>query len=508
MTVKIFDTTLRDGEQSPGVNLNVEEKLRIARQLEKLKVDVIEAGFPVASEGDFAAVKKIAEEITGPTIAGLARANSGDIERAWEAVRPAEKPRIHTFIATSPVHMEYKLEKTPEEVRQQAVEAVRLAKSYTEDVEFSAEDAFRSDKDYLCRLFQEVIAAGATTVNIPDTVGYATPQEFGDLIAYIRNNVENISEAEISVHCHDDLGMGVANSLAAVENGAVQIECAVNGIGERAGNAALEEVALSLYTRGDYYQRETSLNLEEIHRTSRLVSNLTGMNIQPNKAVVGENAFAHESGIHQDGVLKERTTYEIMDASTIGLEENKIVLGKHSGRSAFREKLKDLGYELDAEELNDAFTRFKELTDRKKEITNLDLEAIVEGQLVQGEQVLELKKVQVTTGLGISTATVHMEKAGEKVLESACSEGGPIDAAYETINRITGHDCKLRLFKIDAITGGKDALGHVTVKIENKAGSDKDNKDVYLGRGVSTDILKASTLAYVNATNRMLAAQK
>ncbi len=508
MTVKIFDTTLRDGEQSPGVNLNVEEKLRIASQLEKLQVDIIEAGFPVASEGDFTAVKKIAEQISGPTVAALARASSGDIERAWEAVKPAEKPRIHTFIATSPIHMKHKLEKTPEEVKQQAVEAVRQAKSYTEDVEFSAEDAFRSDRDYLCQLFQEVIAAGASTVNIPDTVGYATPQEFGELVAYIKNNVSNISKAEISVHCHDDLGLATANSLAAVEKGAVQIECAVNGIGERAGNAALEETVLALYTREDYYQREISLNLEEIHRTSRLVSNLTGMDIQPNKAVVGENAFAHESGIHQDGVLKERTTYEIMNASTIGLEENKIVMGKHSGRSAFREKLKDLGYELEEEKLNDAFTRFKELTDRKKEITNLDLEAIVEGQLVQGEQILELKKVQVTTGLGISTATVHLEKSGEKVLESACSEGGPIDAAYETINRITGHDCELRIFKIDAITGGKDALGHVTVKIENKAGAKGDNKGIYLGRGVSTDILKASTLAYVNATNRMLVAQK
>ncbi len=508
MTVKIFDTTLRDGEQSPGVNLNAEEKLRIARQLEKLQVDVIEAGFPVASEGDFRSVKKIAAEISGATIAGLARANSGDIERAWQAVKAAEKPRIHTFIAASPVHMKHKLKKSPAEVKQQAVEAVQQAKGYTDDVEFSAEDAFRSDRDFLCQLFQEVIAAGATTVNIPDTVGYATPREFGNLVAYIINNVSNITEAEISVHCHDDLGMGTANSLAAVEKGAAQVECAVNGIGERAGNAALEEVALALYTREDYYQQETSLNLEEIHRTSRLVSNLTGMDIQPNKAVVGENAFAHESGIHQDGVLKERTTYEIMDAETIGLEENKIVLGKHSGRSAFKEKLTDLGFELNAEELNDAFTRFKELTDRKKEITNLDLEAIVEGQLVQGDQVLELKKVQVTTGLGISTATVHMEKSGEKVLESACSEGGPIDAVYETINQITGHDCKLRIFKIDAITGGKDALGHVTVKIESNSKAGQDNSGIYLGRGVSTDILKASTLAYVNATNRMLAAEK
>jgi len=505
MTVKIFDTTLRDGEQSPGVNLNEEEKYRIARQLEKLGVDVIEAGFPVASGGDFRAVRRIAGELEGPTVAALARTNKGDIDRAWEAVKPAENPRIHTFIATSPVHMEYKLDKSPEEVLEAAVEAVERASGYTDDVEFSAEDAFRSDRDFLCRLFEKVIAAGATTVNIPDTVGYATPEEFGGLVAHINNNVSNIDRAEISVHCHDDLGLAAANSIAAVNNGAQQVECAINGIGERAGNAALEEIALALYTRRDYFQEESTLQLDEIHRASRMVSHLTGMEVQPNKAIVGENAFAHESGIHQDGVLKERTTYEIMDAGTIGLEENKMVLGKHSGRSAFRQKLDEMGYELDEEQLNAAFKRFKDLTDRKKEITTLDLEAIVEGELVQSGEELELKKVQVTTGMGISTATVHMEKCGEKKLESACSEGGPVDAVYQTINRIIGRDVRLRLFKIDSITGGKDALGHVTVKVENNGRSSAEEKEIYLGRGVSTDILRASADAYTEAVSKMLA---
>ncbi len=510
MTVKIFDTTLRDGEQSPGVNLNAEEKLRIAQQLARLQVDVIEAGFPISSSGDFEAVRGIAEKVSGSVIAGLARASDEDIDRAWEAVKPADRPRIHTFIATSPVHMEHKLQKTPEEVLQDAVQAVKRAKSYCEDVEFSAEDAFRSDKDFLCRLFTAVIEAGATTINIPDTVGYATPEEFRSFVKYISAYVENISQAEISVHCHNDLGLAAANSLAALDAGVTQIECAVNGIGERAGNAALEEIVLALHTRKEKYDQKTSLNLQEIHRTSRLVSNLTGMEVQPNKAIVGENAFAHEAGIHQDGVLKERTTYEIMDASTIGLEENKIVLGKHSGRSAFREKLKELGYNLDEEQLNSAFQKFKELTDRKKEISSLDLEAIVEGQLLQTGDILELKKLQITTGTGISTATVHMEKCGDKVLESACSEGGPVDAVYRTINAVSGWSPSLRLFKIDAITGGKDALAHVTVKIENDiekecgAGHQKDRDGVYLGRGVSTDTLKASALAYINATNRLL----
>ncbi len=497
MAIKIFDTTLRDGEQSPGVSLNVKEKLKIAKQLAKLEVDVIEAGFPIASPGDFRAVKKIAEEVTGPEIVGLARTQKKDIDRAGEALKAAEKPKIHTFIATSPIHMEYKLNKEPEEVLADAVQAVEQAKEYTELVEFSAEDAFRSDKDFLCKIFERAIEAGATTINIPDTVGYATPQEFGELVNYIRQNVSNIEEAVISVHCHNDLGMATANSLAAVENGAQQVECAVNGIGERAGNTALEEVALALRTRQDYYADQTDLDLKEIARTSRLVSHLTGMEVQPNKAIVGKNAFAHESGIHQDGVIKERTTYEIMDAETIGLKQDNIVLGKLSGRNAFRQKLAELGYKLDDEELNSAFKRFKELADRKKKITTLDLEAIMEDEISQVSETYGINLLQVTSSNGLATATVQMFKGDDKLNESACSEGGPIDAVYEAMNRITGLDCKLEQYKIDAVTEGKDALGEVIVKLEY-------NNEVYIGRGVSTDVIEASAKAYNNALNKIL----
>ncbi|GAB6099898.1 2-isopropylmalate synthase [Halanaerocella petrolearia] len=498
MGVKIFDTTLRDGEQSPGVSLSVKEKVEIAKQLAKLEVDVIEAGFPIASPGDFKAVKKIAQEVSGPVVAGLARATKGDIDRAWEALQEAEKPRIHTFIATSPVHMEYKLKKEPEEVLDAAVKAVEYAKSYTEDVEFSAEDAFRSNKDFLCDIFEAVIKAGATTINIPDTVGYATPEEFGGLISYIKDNVSNIDNAVISVHCHNDLGLAVANSLAAVDNGAQQVECAVNGLGERAGNTALEEIALSLNTRYDYFSDQTSLNLKEIARTSRLVSHLTGMPIQPNKAIVGQNAFAHESGIHQDGVIKERTTYEIMDAQTIGLKKNKIVLGKHSGRHAFREKLEQLGYKLDQDELDSAFKRFKDLADKKKEITNLDLEAVMEDEISQPPNIYQINLLQVTSSNGLATATLQMNREDEVVNESACSEGGPIDAVYEAMNRITGLDCKLANYNIDAVTSGKDALGEVIVKLEYQ-------DELYIGRGVSTDVIEASAKAYNNAVNKVAA---
>ncbi len=500
MGIKIFDTTLRDGEQSPGVSLSVEEKLEIAKQLARLKIDVIEAGFPISSSGDFKAVKKIAQEVKGPVIAGLARATKKDIDRAWEALQEAERPRIHTFIATSPVHMKHKLQKSPNEVLKSAVEAVRYAKSYTDNVEFSAEDAFRSDKDFLCDIFTAVIEAGATTINIPDTVGYATPQEFGGLIKYIKDNVSNIDQAEISVHCHNDLGLAVANSLAAVENGAEQIECAVNGIGERAGNTALEEVALALNTRYDYFDLKTDLNLKEIARTSRLVSHLTGMDIQYNKAIVGKNAFAHEAGIHQDGVIKERTTYEIMDAKTIGLKENMIVLGKHSGRHAFKQRIEELGYDLDKERIDLSFKRFKDLADRKKKITNFDLEAILEDELSQIPDVYQISLLQVTSSPGLATATLQMEKDEEKINESACSEGGPVDAIYEAMNRITGLNCKLINYKIDAVTGGKDALGEVVVKLKYK---DK----IHIGRGVSTDVIEASAKAYNNAINKILSEQ-
>ena len=496
--IKIFDTTLRDGEQSPGVSLNIEEKLEIAHQLAKLNVDVIEAGFPIASDGDFAAVKAIAKEVEGPVIAGLARATEKDIDRAWEALKFAIKPRVHTFIATSDIHMKYKLKKSPKEVLASAVKAVEYAKGYVDDVEFSAEDAFRSDKDFLCEIFTAVIKAGATVINIPDTVGYATPQEFGGLIKYINDNVSNIDEATISVHCHNDLGMAVANSLAAIENGAEQVECAVNGIGERAGNTALEEVVMSLYTRRDYFNRLSDLKLNEIYKTSKLVSSLTGMSVQANKAVVGQNAFAHESGIHQDGVMKERTTYEIMDAQTIGLNENKIVLGKHSGRHAFQERLNELGYELEGENLNKTFKRFKELADRKKSITDRDLEALVEDEIKVVPQSYELMGIQVSSGNQVfPTATLRMDCAGEIVTEAAYCDGGPIDAVYRTIDRITGLDCDLESYAIDAITSGKDALGEVTVKL-------KYNDDLFIGRGVSIDVIEASAKAYMSAVNKIL----
>jgi 2-isopropylmalate synthase len=477
----------------------VKEKLEIAKQLARLEVDIIEAGFPVASPGDFEAVKAIAQKVEGPEIVGLARTNKKDIDRAGEALKDAAKPKIHTFIATSPVHMEHKLQKEPQEVLAEAVKAVKRAKSYTDRVEFSAEDAFRSDRDFLCQIFEAAVEAGATTINIPDTVGYATPIEFSALVGYIIDNVPNIDQAVISVHCHDDLGLATANSLAAVESGAQQVECAVNGIGERAGNTSLEEVVLSLKTRHDYFGDQTELNLKEIARTSRLVSHLTGMDVPPNKAIVGQNAFAHESGIHQDGVIKERTTYEIMDAQTIGLEDNNIVLGKLSGRNAFRQKLEELGYDLTKEQLDSAFKRFKEVADRKKDITSFDLEAIMEDEISQVTETYEISLLQVTSSSGLATATVQMITEEEKINESACSEGGPVDAIYEAMNRITGLDCKLSSYKIDAVTSGKDALGEVIVKLEYE-------DELYIGRGVSTDVIEASAKAYNNALNKILSA--
>jgi 2-isopropylmalate synthase len=379
--IYIFDTTLRDGEQSPGVSLNKKEKLEIAFQLAKLGVDIIEAGFPIASPGDFEAVKAIAQNVKGPVICALARIGFEDIDRAWEAVKDAEAARIHTFIATSEIHMKYKLQKTPEEVLAMVAAGVKRAKSYTDDVEFSAEDASRSDLAFLCRVFETAIAAGATTINIPDTVGYATPEEFGKFIADIKAGVPNIDRALISVHCHNDLGLAVANSLAAVKNGARQVECTVNGLGERAGNASLEEIVMGLYTRRDNYGLETGINYQEIYRTSRLVSSLSGMPVQPNKAIVGKNAFTHESGIHQDGVIKERTTYEIMNPQMIGVIQSNLVFGKHSGRHGFKKRLEELGYQLDKDELDRSFKQFKELADKKKQITDADLIALVENQI-------------------------------------------------------------------------------------------------------------------------------
>lgn len=497
--VYIFDTTLRDGEQSPGVSLNINEKLQIARQLARLGVDIIEAGFPITSPGDFAAVQAVAREVRGVTVAGLARANFKDIDGAWEAVKDAEQARIHTFIATSDIHLKYKLRKDREQVLEAAVAAVKHAKKYTADVEFSAEDASRSEVAYLCRVFGEVIKAGATVINIPDTVGYTTPEEYAQFIKAIMEGTPGIEKAIVSVHCHDDLGLAVANSLAAVGAGARQVEGTINGIGERAGNAALEEVVMGLYTRKDRYGVTTGFNTQEIYRTSRLVSSLTGMPVQHNKAVVGKNAFAHESGIHQDGVLKERTTYEIMNPEMVGIAANNLVLGKHSGRHAFRDRLEELGYVLNEEELNLAFARFKALADKKKEIADQDLQAIVEDEIRHVPDTYTLEYLHISTGTSVvPTATLGL-RTGEELIEEAACGDGPVDAIYKTVDKITGLSCTLVNYAINAITGGKDALGDVTVKLKCN-GKEK----VYTGRGVSTDILEASAKAYVNAVNKLI----
>lgn len=493
--IYIFDTTLRDGEQSPGVSLNADEKLEIARQLARLGVDVIEAGFPIASPGDFAAVKKIADNVKGPVIAGLCRANYKDIDRAWEAVKGAESPRIHTFIATSDIHLKYKLNKTREQVLEQAVEAVRYARKYCSDVEFSAEDASRSDLDYLALVVEKVIEAGATVVNLPDTVGYAVPDEFGLFIKSICERVPNIHKAIISVHCHNDLGLAVANSMAGIMNGARQVECTINGIGERAGNAALEEIVMNLYTRKSFYQKETRINYREIYRTSRLVSTLTGMPVQPNKAIVGQNAFSHESGIHQDGVLKERSTYEIMSPELVGVKSSNLVLGKHSGRHAFRERLKELGYNLTEEELEKAFIKFKDIADRKKEINDDDLEALVNEQVRAIPERFSLEYLHISSGTSIvPTATVKLNIEGN-ILEAASTGDGPVDAACHAVDKITDIYGKMVDYKLNSISGGKDALGEVIAKIEI------DGK-LYTGRGLSTDIIEASVKAYINAINK------
>ena len=475
------------------------EKVEIARQLTRLGVDIIEAGFPVASPGDFAAVKVTAAEIKGAVIAALARADLNDIDRAWEAVKEAESPRIHTFIATSDIHLQHKLRLSREEVLEAAVAAVRHARRYLTDVEFSAEDAFRSDHDFLCRVIEAAIAAGATTVNIPDTVGYATPEEFHDFIRDLFRKVPNIGRAVVSVHCHNDLGLAVTNSLAAIRAGARQVECTINGIGERAGNASLEEIVMALYARHDLYGKSTAIRTEEIYRTSKLVSKLTGMKIQPNKAIVGQNAFAHESGIHQDGVLKERLTYEIINPGVIGRSLDTIVLGKHSGRHAFRDTLASLGYELDEAETNRVFQRFKTLADRKKEITEKDLRAVVEEEILRIPEVYRLAYLHISSGTTVvPTATMGLQKEGEQLDEAACGDG-PVDAIYRAVDKITGFPCTLVSYAIDALTAGKDALGEVTVRVRsNSTGA------VVTGRGISPDILEASAKAYINAINRII----
>jgi len=495
--IYIFDTTLRDGEQSPGASMNMDEKMQMARQLAKLNVDVIEAGFPIASDGDFQAVKRISKEIKGVTIAALARANEVDINRAWEAVMYAEKPRIHTFIATSDIHLKYKLNKSREEVIEDAVRAVKLAKSYTEDVEFSAEDASRTDPEFLIEVFAKVIEAGASVINIPDTVGYAVPSEFGALVNKIRTSVPKIDKAVISVHCHDDLGLAVANSLAAVENGAQQVECTINGIGERAGNASLEEIVMALKTRQSHYQAATEVNTKEIYRTSKLLTSLTGIFVPRNKAIVGKNAFAHEAGIHQDGVLKNPLTYEIMLPQTIGIPASGIVLGKHSGRHALRQRLEELGYHLDADALDKAYRLFSTMADKKKDIYNEDLIAIVNDEIFGVPQYYKLNNLQVHAGINlIPTATVELIKGKDKIVDSSVGDG-PVDAVYRAIERITDFHGKLVDYSIRSVTSGKDAVGEIFVKIEFADG-------IFNGRAASTDIIMGSANAYLDALNRAL----
>lgn len=501
--IKIFDTTLRDGEQSPGVSLITEEKLAIARQLANLNVDVIEAGFPIASVGDFQSVKSIADKVRDVEVTGLARSNFKDIDRAWEALKGGENPRIHVFIATSPIHMKYKLRMTEEQVLEKAIEAVKYAAKYTSNIEFSAEDASRSEIEFLARLFEKVIKAGAKVINIPDTVGYAVPAEFGKMIAGVRNSVPNIDKAEISVHCHNDLGLAVANSLAAIENGARQIEVAINGIGERAGNTALEELIMVLKTRKDFYNLDISQDTTQIMRLSKMVSNFTGMEIQPNKAIVGKNAFAHEAGIHQDGVIKERTTYEIMDAQSIGLEENSLVLGKHSGRHAFRDFVSKLGYELDEDTFEDVFRKFKNLADKKKKLSVVDIEALINNKIYSAESIYELEYVSVNTGNTIlPNATLKLKREDQVLETAACSGDGPVDAIFKGINDIIKLDnLKLISYKIDAVTEGTDALGEVVIKlgIEGKT---------YIGHSAQTDITYASALAYLDAINKYMTVVK
>ncbi len=492
----IFDTTLRDGEQSPGASMNTAEKLRLAKQLERLGVDVMEAGFPAASNGDFEAVKLIAENIKDSQVAGLCRADKTDIDRAWEAVKEAAHPRLHTFIATSDIHMKHKLRLSREQVIEKAVEAVTYAKSLTDNVEFSAEDGSRSDPDFLCQVFGAVIKAGATTVNLPDTVGYALPDEFAQLVTYLREHTPGIDDVIISTHCHNDLGLATANTLAGIRAGARQAEVTINGIGERAGNTSLEEVVMSLYTRKEFFKLSTRINTKEIHPASRLVSMTTGIVVQPNKAIVGANAFAHEAGIHQDGVLKNRMTYEIMEPETIGLDTNRLVLGKHSGRHAFRDKLSRMGYEIPPEEMDRLFEKFKELADKRKEVVDEDIEALVAEQVLRGPQLYELNYLNVVSGtVTVPTATVRMKIKGKKIQKAGFGVG-PIDATYNTIAKMTGSKSKLVRFTISAITGGMDAQGEVTVRL-------MEDGLMALGKGTDPDIITASAKAFINGLNRL-----
>nr|WP_220127458.1 2-isopropylmalate synthase [Anoxybacillus ayderensis] len=494
---------MRDGEQSAGVNLNLHEKLEIARQLERLGVDIIEAGFPAASKGDFQAVQAIAQTVRNCSVTGLSRSVQSDIDAAWEALKDGAEPRLHVFIATSPIHMQYKLRMTPEQVIETAVESVRYAKKYFPIVQWSAEDACRSDLPFLATIIERVIEAGANVINIPDTVGYITPKQYGDIFSFLKKNVRNIEKISLSAHCHDDLGMAVANSLAAIEAGATQIEGTINGIGERAGNAAIEEVAVALYIRKDYYQAETRLNLQEIKRTSNLVSKLTGMIVPPNKAIVGKNAFAHESGIHQDGVLKEKTTYEIISPQLVGVQSNSMVLGKHSGRHAFRTRIQELGYALTEEEVNRLFVRFKDLADKKKDITDDDLIALIlDEKLDTYKNFYQLCSIQVQYGTNqIPTAVVVLKDGEGNDIQEAATGAGSVEALYNALEKALQLPVTLLDYRIESVGSGRDALAQVYVKVSlhGKEAS---------GRGTAQDVLEASAKAYIHAVNRMFVIEK
>lgn len=499
--IQIFDTTLRDGEQSPGCSMNLDEKVRMARQLEQLRVDVIEAGFPVASAGDFEAVRLIAKTIESTSVAALCRTVKTDIDRAWEAIQFAKTPRIHTFVATSDIHLAHKLRKTRQQVLDDAVWAVRYAKSMCKDVEFSCEDASRSDIDYLVEILTAVIEAGATVVNLPDTVGYATPEEYGRMFREVKKRVPNIDRAIVSAHCHDDLGLAVANSLAALQQGARQVECTVNGIGERAGNASLEEIVMVLKTRGETIGLHSTVNTEEIAKSSRLLTSLTGMLVQRNKAIVGANAFAHEAGIHQDGVLKSAITYEIMTPQTVGFKHSTLVLGKHSGRHALKQRYTELGYTLTGEELDRVYNRFCGVADQKKEIFDEDLVAILEDRTDDSADLYHLENIQAHSGTTLRpTATVELRKGDHRFVDSATGDG-PVDAAYKAIERITGTAGQLTEYSIKSVSLGRDAFGEVFVRV---------NFDgvLFNGRAVSTDVVTGSAKAYLEALNRALIARK
>ncbi|QDU63817.1 2-isopropylmalate synthase [Planctomycetes bacterium Pan216] len=500
--VIIFDTTLRDGEQSPGASMNTAEKLEVAHALADLNVDVIEAGFPIASPGDYEAVKLIADEIKGPSICGLARCNDKDIDRALDAVKGAERPRVHVFLATSAIHREFKLRMAKEEIIRRAVEGVKRARNGCDDVEFSPEDAGRTEHEFLGQVVEAAIEAGARTINIPDTVGYNTPDEFAEIIRYLKGNVPNIDQAILSVHCHNDLGLAVANSLAAVQQGARQVECTINGIGERAGNASLEELVMALTTRGDRLGTKTNIKTKRLYPTSRLVSNITGMHVQRNKAIVGRNAFAHESGIHQDGMLKERTTYEIMRPEDVGISQTELVLGKHSGRHALRKRIEELGYHLAEAQLDKIFSDFKVLCDKKKEIFDADVEALIEQRIQSGQRAWDLTSLHTSAGTAcIPSATITLRRADGQETKLAEFGDGPVDAIFKTLEKITGIRVKLIDYSVRSVSVGKDAQGEVYVEVKHEG-------RVYRSRAVSTDIVEASAFAYMNALNKIALAKE